>query len=68
MGFISSISGALEIVAQNPHRWPTYLHSARRYLLGTFPFSVVYLDDPGGVKIVAVAHHKRRPGYWKARL
>ena len=22
IGFISSISGALEIVAQNPHRWP----------------------------------------------
>jgi hypothetical protein len=37
-------------------------------VLNTFPFSIVYLDDPDAVKIVAVAHHKRRPGYWKGRL
>ncbi|HEX4427189.1 MAG TPA: hypothetical protein VH079_17450 [Terriglobales bacterium] len=28
-----------------------------------FPFSVVYLDDPDFVSIVAVAHSKRKPGY-----
>jgi hypothetical protein len=29
-----------------------------------FPFSVIYLDDPELVTIVAVAHSKRKPGYW----
>jgi hypothetical protein len=33
-----------------------------------FPFSVVYLDDPESVTIVAIAHSKRKPGYWKDRL
>jgi hypothetical protein len=33
-----------------------------------FPFSVEYLDDPELVTIVAVAHSKRRPGYWKDRV
>jgi hypothetical protein len=33
-----------------------------------FPFSVVYLDDPELIAIIAVAHTKRRPGYWKGRL
>jgi len=33
-----------------------------------FPFSVVYLDDPDRALIVAVAHGKRKPGYWKRRV
>lgn len=32
-----------------------------------FPFSVVYRELPDGVYVVAVAHDKRRPGYWKNR-
>jgi hypothetical protein len=37
-------------------------------VLQRFPFSVVYLDDADLVIIVAVAHRKRRPGYWKERV
>src|SRR5437870_9812316 len=66
IGFISSISWCVRNCCPEPASLA--LHSTRRYLLGTFPLSVVYLDDPGGVKIVADAHHKRRPGHWKARL
>jgi hypothetical protein len=33
-----------------------------------FPFSIVHLDDDDEVSIVAVAHNKRKPGYWKTRL
>jgi len=40
----------------------------RNCVLRTFPFSIVYLDDPDSIRIVAVAHHKSRPGYWKSRL
>jgi hypothetical protein len=29
---------------------------------------LVYLDDPDVLQIVAVAHSKRKPGYWKHRL
>ncbi len=44
-------------------RWPEYLSGTRRYLLHHFPFSIVYLDDPDALTIVAVSHNKRRPGY-----
>jgi plasmid stabilization system protein ParE len=33
-----------------------------------FPYSLVYLPIDSDVLIVAVAHHKRRPTYWKNRL
>jgi len=66
--FIAAISDAFEIISQAPKRWPKYLHGTRRFVLRRFPFSIVYLDDPDVVSIVAVAHGKRKPGYWKARL
>lgn len=39
---------------------------ARQIPLRTFPFLLVYTIEP--VRIVAVAHAKRRPGYWRQRL
>ncbi len=39
----------------------------RRFPLRTFPFHLVYVEDPRLV-IVAVAHMSRRPGYWRHRL
>jgi toxin ParE1/3/4 len=43
--------------------------AARRVLLGRFPYWLVFavLDD-GTVLIVALAHAKRRAGYWRRRV
>jgi plasmid stabilization system protein ParE len=42
-------------------------HLTRRALVSRFPYQVVYRLRPGEIVIVAVAHLKRRPGYWKNR-
>jgi plasmid stabilization system protein ParE len=39
----------------------------RRLLLPRFPYHVVYRLSPAEIVVVAVAHAKRRPGYWKRR-
>ncbi len=67
-GFIAAVSDAFESISQAPQRWPKYLHGTRRFVLHRFPFSIVYLDAPGALSIVAVAHNKRKPGYWKQRV
>ena len=41
---------------------------ARRCVLPRFPFSVVFIDRAEGLRILAVAHQSRRPGYWRKRL
>jgi plasmid stabilization system protein ParE len=66
--FRVAVSAAIRMIAEAPERWPKYLYGTRRFVLQRFPFSVVYLDDPDLVIIVAVAHSKRKPGYWKDRL
>gem|GEM_PF-5187723 len=42
--------------------------TARQCLLRPLPYSMIYVDDPTEIRIIALAHHKRRPGYWKRRL
>lgn len=40
----------------------------RSFPLPKFPFSVVYKIESDSIVILAVAHHSRRPGYWKSRV
>jgi toxin ParE1/3/4 len=37
----------------------------RRIALRRFPFGLIYRVTNSVVQIVAVAHRRRRPGYWK---
>ena len=39
----------------------------RRVLVTRFPYQVVYRLGQDDLEIVAIAHLKRRPGYWKHR-
>ena len=68
IAFLSDVYGALESISQAPRRWPKHVHGTRRFVIHRFPFSVIYLDDADHVTIIAIAHSKRRPGYWKARV
>lgn len=40
----------------------------RRAPVNRFPYHVVYLETPAAIRVLAVAHDRRRPGYWKSRL
>ena len=39
----------------------------RRVLLQRFPYQIVYRLSEDEIVIVAIAHLKRRPGYWRER-
>ena len=40
----------------------------RRVVVKNFPFSVVYGPEADGILVLAIAHHSRRPGYWRSRV
>ena len=65
--FQAALQAALDQIAQTPDRWPAYLHGTRYRLLRRFPFIVVFRQLVDGLQVVAVAHARRRPGYWKRR-
>ena len=66
--FLGDLYAALEAISRAPLRWPAYMYGTRRFVMQRFPFSVVYLNDPELVTVVALAHSKRRPGYWRGRV
>ncbi|MBM3462310.1 MAG: hypothetical protein FJX76_09435 [Armatimonadetes bacterium] len=55
-------------ITANPHAAPTVGRAVRSKRVKRFPYSLLHSVENDGVVIVAVAHHRRRPGYWSARL
>jgi toxin ParE1/3/4 len=65
--FVAALELALRRIGEAPERWPRLRGSVRRYVVPRFPFSVVYQVQPEVIYVVAVAHHRRRPGFWTSR-
>lgn len=42
--------------------------NCRQVIVSDFRYSLIYREHSDSMEIIAVAHHKRRPGYWKSRL
>jgi len=66
--FLAEIDRAVERISENPDMYPHCAGGTRRYLLQRFPFYLVYREVAGRLEIVAIAHGRRRPGYWKKRI
>jgi toxin ParE1/3/4 len=67
--FARAVRAGVESIRERPVAWARWKGSdVRRKILRRFPYSIFYLVEHDAVVIVAIAHHKRRPGYWKPRL
>ena len=65
--FLTELERALIRIAEAPRIWPMVDADRRRFVLRRFPFSIVYRLTSGQVEVLAVAHGRRRPGYWRDR-
>jgi plasmid stabilization system protein ParE len=66
--FLREAERAVAVIAGAPTIWPRFEAGARRYLLRRFPYGILYRQTRSGIEVIAVAHLKRRPGYWRHRL
>jgi len=66
--YLAELDFAVEAIAEKPEMWPRYVHGTRRYIFHRFPFYLVYREAAGKLEIIAVAHGRRKPGYWKSRM
>ena len=68
--FKQRVAEGLQAIASNPERYPPEpdLPEVQKIRLKQFPFSLLYLNRPDYLWVVAVAHGSRKPGYWKERL
>jgi plasmid stabilization system protein ParE len=65
--FLSELDAAMFAISEAPLRWPRIYGRYRRFPMHKFPFSVVYAVRRDFVEVMAVAHYRRKPGYWHDR-
>jgi toxin ParE1/3/4 len=66
--FINEIHKAIDLISRFPEAAPLIRGRIRRKVLISFPYTIIYSLRPTEIRILAVAHQKRRPVYWRGRL
>ena len=66
--FLDEVQRVVNILREHPELGQSVGRGLRRALLHRFPFSLIYSLEVDTVVIVAVAHQRRRPGYWRHRM
>jgi plasmid stabilization system protein ParE len=65
--FLAEFEHSVGLLLQYPRVGAMWLHGKRRLVTRRFPFSVIYAIVGEQIRILAVAHHSRHPGYWRGR-
>jgi plasmid stabilization system protein ParE len=67
--FFDAVAATISLIEQSPEIGAKHSVDGhtRRILVAKFPYQLVYRIRPQEIVIAAVAHLKRRPGYWKNR-
>ena len=66
--YLSEVERAVQTIAESPTTWPVIEGELRRRLIRRFPFGILYRFEPEEIVIIAVAHLRRGPWYWKKRI
>jgi len=66
--FEQDLRATVDFVIAHPFSGKPLTERVRKFPLQKFPYSVIYVVDDPEIVIVAIAHCRRRPGYWLSRL
>lgn len=66
---VIAIGEAIRLVRTLPRAWPLLRGRAgvRGKVIPRLGYTVIYLEREDEIVILAVAHQRRRPGYWARR-
>jgi toxin ParE1/3/4 len=70
LGFqlLDDVRAALSKIEHDPKIGNRYLNTPYRfYRTKQFPYVIYYLELADHVCVMAIAHERRRPGYWRRR-
>jgi plasmid stabilization system protein ParE len=65
--FHDDVRNAVQRLLENPMSGALVSHGLRRHLLHRYPYTIYYRAEPRVLRIIAIAHQSRRPGYWSGR-
>lgn len=65
--FIGEIQRTIDRIKEFPESALLIGGRVRRKAVARFPYSVFYSIRPNEIRILAIAHQKKRPFYWRSR-
>lgn len=65
--FLDEVEHAIRGIREFPDAAPPFVGRVRKRVLAKFPYSLLYSITDDEIRVLAVAHHKRRPFYWRGR-
>jgi len=72
-----SVLAAVDVAIESLVQWPwtgtpmvglSEFLDVRRLPVSRFPYYLAYLVVDDGIHVLAIAHDRRRPAYWRGRL
>jgi plasmid stabilization system protein ParE len=66
--FAEEVYATIARMIKYPDAWTEMSKNSRRCIVNRFPYGLVYQIKANDLRIIAVAHLHRRPGYWKKRM
>lgn len=67
LAFVDEFERSAHLILDKPDWGMKFRGMSRRCLLRRFPYSIIYQLAGDELRVLAVAHHRRRPGYWGGR-
>lgn len=65
--FLAEFEDSTNLLLVYPGAGAIWRYGKRRLVLRRFPYSLIYTVAGDQLRILAVAHHSRHPGYWRGR-
>ena len=66
--FFDAIRRSVDRIYETPETGSSWAQiDARRMIVAGFPYQIGYRISADGIRILAFAHLKRRPGFWRHR-
>lgn len=71
--FFEAVDTAIDLIEEDvlpllPMSDEAGIQGAKRIILKRFPYDIVTVERQNEAIVVAIAHHSRKPGYWRDRL
>ena len=66
--FLAEFRHTVEAIAAYPEAAPVITRGVRQKVMTRFPYVLAYVVQPRAIRILAISHQRRRPGYWLDRL
>ena len=66
--FEREVEATVALIMEHPQIGSPITKRVRKFRVRKFKHKVIYIVDGDEIIIIAVAHHKRRPRFWRHRI